>query len=422
MRIHTPTGSPSFLRQLNSALVLRTIRENGPLSRAHIANATGLSKPTVNNVVDALVAAGTVEESSDDGATSPRRPGRRARLLTFRAELGHVLGIDIGANKILVLAADLNGEIVASARRRSGSAGGAEGILDKVRATVRTVIRRAGISRCNLLAVGVGTPGVIDPVTGCITLAPQLEGWEGLPLGPRLARSFPCPVLVQNEVCLSLLAERWRGAAQEIDDAIYFQIGVGIGCGILIRGELYRGASGAAGEIGYLPLAQDDTKPPLGIGPFEYAAGGMAFARLGRQAASGREGRKMLELARGNPESIDAEIVFKAAQETDPAALAIVSELVGRLARGVASVVAVLDPATVIVGGGLSRAGDALVEPLERGVRELAPVAPRLVLSALGDESVALGAVRLAVEHVEKRLLFAPSPSGSREEAAEAAR
>jgi predicted NBD/HSP70 family sugar kinase len=248
----------------------------------------------------------------------------------------------------------------------------------------------------------VGTPGVVDPVTGQLALAPQLGGWEGLPLARRLQRSFPCPVLVENEVHLSVLAERWRGAVQGTDDALLVQVGYGIGGGLLVGGRLYRGANGAAGEIGYLPFADDEARD--GLGPFEHAAGGSAYARHGRRAATGRNGRRLLELAGGDPDCVDAEIVFAAAGEGDDSARAIVDELVGRLAAGIAAAVVVLDPETVIVGGGLSRAGDTLLEPLERKLRERVPIAPRVVLSGLGEESVALGAVRLAVQAVEEEL------------------
>ena len=111
-----PAGSPQLLRQLNSAHVLRAIRAHGPISRAELAKTIGLSKPTVNEVVEGLLGEGTVLESEANGAERPLRPGRRARMLRFRADLGHVLGIDIGANKLLVVVADLNGDVVASER------------------------------------------------------------------------------------------------------------------------------------------------------------------------------------------------------------------------------------------------------------------------------------------------------------------
>jgi predicted NBD/HSP70 family sugar kinase len=218
-------------------------------------------------------------------------------------------------------------------------------------------------------------------------------------------------VLTENEVHLAVVAERWRGAAREVEDAVYVQVGVGIGAGVLIGGELYRGVGGAAGEIGYLP-ADGAVRAEGGPGPFELAAGGTAFARLGRDAAGKPGGELLRELAGGSPDAVDAEIVFDAARHGDPAAAAIVEKLVGRLARGIASVAVVLDPDTVIVGGGLSRAGEVLLALLERHVAALVPRPPRLVLSSLGEEAVALGAVRLAIQSVEEKLFaFAEAAS-----------
>ena len=210
-------------------------------------------------------------------------------------------------------------------------------------------------------------------------------------------------MLVENEVHLSVIGERWRGAAQGIDDAVYVQLGVGIGAGILIGGEVYRGAGGAAGELGSLPFPPEE-EAPAGLGAFERAAGGDAYARLGRRAAAGRRGGRLMELAGGDPASIDAELVFRAAGEGDAAALEVVEEVVARTSRGIGAVITILNPATVIIGGGVSRAGDLLLEPLERHLRALVPFPSRLVLSSLGDEAVALGAIRRAIEKSDETL------------------
>ncbi|HZR92961.1 MAG TPA: ROK family transcriptional regulator [Gaiellaceae bacterium] len=400
-----PRGSPSLLRRLNSVAVLRAIRGEGPLSRAELARRTGLSKPTVNDVVEFLLTSGYVREQVGDGEGRPRRPGRRARLLSFRSDLGHVLGIDVGADKVLALVADLDGEVLASERRKTAGRDrrSAKALIGLVEDAARRVIDAAGLRPDGLMAAGVGTPGIVDRDSGRITLAPQLGDWEGIELGPTLERSFGCPVLVENEVRLSLLAERWRGAARTITDAFFVQLGVGIGGGVLIGGEVYRGASGAAGEIGYVPLFSAEPAPD-GLGPFEHAAGGAAFARLAREAVAAGDGGALLERAAGNPEAIDAELVFAVASEGDGTAQRIVDQLVERLAQGIAAAVVVLNPSTVIVGGGLSRAGRSLLVPLERRITELVPVAPRVVLSELADGGVALGALRLALQTVEERL------------------
>jgi predicted NBD/HSP70 family sugar kinase len=403
---HKPARSPRLMRQLNLALVLQTIRAKGPVSRVDIAKETGLSKPTVNEVVDHLLSAGYVQETIANDQIHAHRPGPRPRLLTFRADLGYVLGIDIGADKLLAMVADLSGAIVATERCKTERYAqlGAEQVLREVRVVADTALTKASIPRSRLKAVGVGTPGVVDPVSGRVTLAPQLAGWEGITLGKRLQRHFPCPVLVDNEVHLAVLAERWRGAAQGIDDVVYIGIGIGIGAGIIIGGELYRGADGAAGEIGYLPVVAEEAEPPHGFGWFEYAAGGGAFARLGRRRAAEPGGETLRTLAGGDPEAVSAQIIFAAAQQGDAAACELVAELVERLARGVAAVCVVLNPALVIIGGGLSRAGEMLLTPLTQRVAALVPVAPRIVLSTLGDEAVALGGIGLALQEVDKGL------------------
>jgi predicted NBD/HSP70 family sugar kinase len=401
-----PAGNPQLLRQLNSAHVLRAIRAHGPISRADLAKTIGLSKPTVKDVVEALVFDGIVVEEEGDGDGRPTRPGRPARLLRFRADLGNVLGIDIGADKLLVLVADLNGDVTATERRRVRAADRADAaaLLALVERTAADALAAAAVDRPSLRAVGVGTPGVVDPGSGRVSLAPQLGGWEGLALARRLEPSFPCPVLVENEVHLSMLAEQWRGAAQGVDDALFVQAGYGIGGGLLVGGRLYRGANGAAGEIGYLPVAGDGG-PHDGLGPFEHAAGGGAYARHGRRVLDEDAGTRLLELAGGDPDAIDAEVVFAAARAGDVAAARVVETLVERLATGIAAAVVVLDPRAVIVGGGLSRAGDALLRPLTGRLGELVPIPPHVVLSDLGEEAVALGAVRLAVQTVEEGLL-----------------
>jgi predicted NBD/HSP70 family sugar kinase len=382
------------------------VRANGPVSRADLARATGLSKPTVNGAVELLLGHGYLTEGPHEPHDQPRRPGRRARLLRFASRMGHVLGVDIGADKAVVLVADLSGEVLAVERRRTRSRErrDPDALLALVDDAAATALGAAGASRASVKAVGVGTPGVVDPVSGGVTLAPQLAGWEGIRLGDRLEPVFSCPVLVDNEVRLSLLAEQWRGAAQGIEDAFLVQIGVGIGGGMLLGGEVYRGAGGAAGEIGYLPLG-DDGEPTGGFGPFEHAAGGTAFARLARRAVEDAGGASaMLELAGGDPDAIDAEIVFAAAARGDAVAARVLEQLLDRLARGIAAAIVVLDPSTVIVGGGLSRAGARLLVPLEERIRRLVPVPPKVVLSRLGDEAVALGGVRLALRRVEQTL------------------
>jgi predicted NBD/HSP70 family sugar kinase len=402
MQARAPAGSPSLLRRHNSKLILDAIRAEGPISRAALARAVGLSKPTVNQVAELLLEQGFVVEEMDEPDAAPRRPGPRARLLSFRAEIGHVLGLDVGAGKARALLADLSGEIVATAQRELDGPARRDAVLDLVEATAREVLDRLGDGQ--LRVAGVGTPGVVDPASGRISLAPQIEGWDGLDLGGELERRLGCPAVVDNETRLSLLAEGWRGAARGVDNVAYVQVGIGIGGAVLVDGRLVRGKSGAAGEIAYLLDAGEDGDGATG--PFEHAAGGRAYARLGAAAARGAGGDVLRRAAGGDPDAVDARTVFAAAAAGDAAAAEIVVLLAERLGRGVANVATVLDPDLVVIGGGVANAGSALLEPVAAAVLRAVPSPPRVVLTELGDDGVALGAVRRAID-VADELLFA---------------
>lgn len=401
------TASPSLMRRMNSELVLATIRDDGPLTRSDVARSTGLSKPTVNEVVDTLVRRGLVAEDASSAEAQPRRPGRPGRMLRFRAESGHVVGIDVGADKAVALVADLNGSVVAEARRltRRGPAQPQAGdLFETIDQLVAKAIGDAGVTLDDVDAIGIGTPGVIDPTTGVLTLAPQLSGWDGLNLSDELSRRLARPVWADSEVHLSLLAEQWQGAAAHARNVCFVQVGVGIGAGMLVNGQLHRGGHGAAGEIGYLPIGPDDPDAvTAGAGQFEYTAGGMAFARLARAAIDSGRGDRLLELA-GTTDAVAAEHVFAAATEGDDTARKIVDQVLDWLGRGIAAMSIVLDPELVIIGGGVSQAGDILLAPLRRHISARVPVMPEIVPSTFGDGAVALGAVRLALDHAYDRL------------------
>ena len=262
-------GSPTLLRRVNVLSVLAAVREHGPLSRTHLRDLTRLSRPTINEVVAELVSAGYLIDEADRGQRSG--PGPAPRLLRFRAELGHVCGIDIGANTIRVQVARLDGEAVASIRDATSPSAAPGETIRRVRGAVRACCDRAGISESQLRQAVVSTPGIVDPTTDAVFLAPQLRGWEALKLAEAL--SLPCPTLIENEMHLAVLGERWRGAAKGVDDVVYLGLGVGIGAGIVLGGRLHRGRGGSAGEIGYLPVSSGRRGARGKRGQFEAVAG-----------------------------------------------------------------------------------------------------------------------------------------------------
>jgi predicted NBD/HSP70 family sugar kinase len=407
-----------MLHRLNMAHVLRVTREHGPLVRSSLVQLSGLSRPTVNDVLAALLAADLVTEAPEDSNAPSGRPGPRARVLAFNARRWLVVGVDVGAAKTLAILADLEGHELATARRETAKGATAADMLSNIRAVVSEVAAK-GAAQNRIAAVAVGTPGVVDPVTGTARFAPQLPGWDGIHLQTELGQLAPV-VLVESEAHLAVLAEHWQGAATGVQNAVYIQAGVGVGMGVLIDGSVYRGAAGAAGEIGYLPfLGAGARGTPSDAGAFEAAVGADALSALAQDAIAKGEGETILAAAGGG--HVGPAAVFGAANDGDPVARGIVDTLVERLGLGVACVAAVLNPEVVVIGGGLAAALGPELPGLREQVARHVPIPPRIELTVLGDRAVALGAVRRAIEQVEDsifddltnapRAVVTPSPA-----------
>ncbi|MEU6311990.1 ROK family transcriptional regulator [Streptomyces sp. NPDC047014] len=367
-------GDPSLLRRINSAVVLRALRTAGSPTLTDLTRLTGLSRPTVEGVVEGLIGTGlVVEAEAEEGA---RRQGRPARRFRFRAEAGHLLGIEIGAHRVAVLLSGLDGRIIGAGTKEVAESATADERLERVRAAVAELLRRAGVPRGSLRAVGVGSPGIVE-ADGTVRLGTALPGWTGLPLGERLQRSFRCPVQVENDANAAAVAEHWKGAARDTGDMVFVMAGLSPGAGSLIGGRLHRGFGGAAGEIGALHL-------------------------LGREATPERLLSTTSEPLHPLDEPAVAE-VFAMAKRGDERAVAAVERFLQRLVHDVAALVLAMDPELVVVGGWAAGL-DGILEPLRRELERYCLRPPRVTLSMLGEAAVATGALRLALDHVEEEL------------------
>lgn len=431
-----PAGSgPHVLRRINATAVLTALRTEGPLRIADLMKITDLSRPAVTRAVDALRSEGWVSDANaaDDAAPEARAPdategaarrsrlGRPAALLRFRSEAGHVLGIDVGPHKILAMVADLAGTVVAERRADARGLHDGEAVLAAILAV--TAEASARVPAGTLMSAAVGTPGLVDPHTGAVTLAPSIPGWTHLPIAATLRERLACPVTLHNDVNLAVLAERWRGSATSVGTLVFLQWGARVGAGIMIDGRLHAGASAAAGELGFLDLAAEPERPSEGVsdiagadggsgpsrmttlGPFERHVGAEAIIDLAIAEANRHADAQLLALMRDARAHDDAAALFDAAAAGSALAETIIDTICARLARGLATVHLILDPDLVVIGGGLSRAGERLLAALERHLRLRTLVPPRLALSALGDTAVALGAVRSALNEIDDRVL-----------------
>ncbi|WP_034262450.1 ROK family protein [Actinospica robiniae] len=367
----------TLLRRVNELSILAVLRGQAARPLREISDTTGLSWRTTQVVAEILDEHGwLVETEADDGSGGRRAVGRPARRYRFRAEAGHVVGLDVGTHQVQVFVADLAATIVGRHRLEVSPTDDAPTRLAAVERTLLGALADAGLEPQAVWAAAMGASGVVGP-DGTVTASALLPGWRGLNPAKALDSVLPCTVEVANDANLAALAERWRGHRAET--MIYVLAGARLGTGLVIGGQLHRGAAGAAGEIGALRE----------IG-WHDAAERLAATALGLDSPTGR----------GNA----ATRVFQAARDEDPAALAAVDRFAADIARGVTAMVLTIDPELVVLGGGFAHAADLLVPRLAVELAATCLHTPRVEGSVLGDDAVALGALRLALDTVDQRM------------------
>jgi predicted NBD/HSP70 family sugar kinase len=380
-------GTPSLLRALNERSIIELIRGAAPISRAQLARESGLSKPTVSLALTGLVEEGLVREV---GRSSGGK-GRGAILYELHPRSGWVVGIDVGRAWVRAAIADITGAFVARRDARA-SVRSARALISQIGSIAHELAAQAGVRWSEVTQAVVGSPGVFEPRRGQVALAHNLPGWGRQGLVEAVRAELGTSVAFENDVNLAALGERWHGLGREVDNFVFLSVGTGVGMGLILRGELYRGENGTAGEVGYLPIGGAD--PHLTAerrhGAYEAVASAGGVVRTAR------------ELGMAPP--LSAKKVFAGARRGDPIARTVVELEAKRLALGIAAVVPVLDPQLVILGGGIGQNGDLLIEPIERELKTLSPFRPRVEVSALGEDAVLHGAVATALADAQNRV------------------
>ncbi|MGZ4216359.1 MAG: ROK family protein [Solirubrobacteraceae bacterium] len=379
-----------MLRELGEQAVLETIFREGPITRPEISAAIGLSKPTVSAAVSRLEHAGLVRAAG----TRPGQRGRKPVAYVVSKRAGFVLGADIGGTNVRVAAADLFGEPICDLKRPT-TKDGSRAVGVQMLETISEVVDQAGASHGRPLALGMSTPGVIDRSSGRVTsLAYNVTPEGGFDPLAVIRGRFDLPVLVDNNVNLAAVGEKWFGLARGISTLVFIAIGAGIGMGVIIDDELVRGAHGAAGEIGYLPLVGDpfDPRHRLHGGlEDEVAASGILAAFKSRRGDSDRDASTAHE-------------VFELAGSGDTVARAVVDHVASRLGAAIATVCAILDPELVVLGGGIG-ASPLLLRPVRGAAAALVPITARIETSLLGDRAALQGAIAVALQAARAQLL-----------------
>ena len=375
-------GTPRLLRALNDRAALELLLAKGPLTRAQLGEMTGLSKVTASQLVERLEERGLVRRVGEQAGGR----GPNAQLYAVTPGSAHVIGVEVLPDRVIAACADITGEVVGRSEQSTQDSD------DPVRAVHSAVVQAAGRGGTDMESVRrvvIGTPGLVDPQTSEVSFAFDLPRWHRGLLA-ELRKDLSTPVVFGNDVNLAAVAEQHTGAAQGVEDFILIWISRGVGLATVINGRLHHGSTGAAGEIGYLPVAGAEVPrnaSKRGVkGSFQQLVAGDAGKLIGK-----RYGFK-------GAESSD---VIRAAVAAGPAGEPVLDELAARLALGVAATCVVLDPPLVVLAGEVSQAGGAaLAERVEREVAAITLVSPKVVVSAVAVEPVLHGALRTALDAV----------------------
>ncbi|PRB40554.1 sugar kinase [Arthrobacter sp. MYb23] len=366
--------------------LFQLLRDGQARTRAELAVTTGLARSTVASRIDALINSGLVGPAGEASSSGGRPPSRFA----FNPAARVVLAVDVGATHVIVAVTDLSGSILAERRLAQEVADGPEVVLGRVVSAGRELLAEAGREFGDLAGMGIGLPGPVEHDTGRPVKPPIMPGWDGFDVVTYVQRSLPVPVLVDNDVNIMALGER-TAYWPDHENFLFIKVATGIGAGIISSGELQRGANGTAGDLGHVRVPRgDDVLCRCGNhGCLEALASGPAVARqLQSQGLEASTGADVLRLVgEGNLQAIQA--LRQAGRD------------VGDV---LATVVNLLNPSMIIIGGSVGEAGEHLVAGIREVVyRRSLPLATthlRIGISMAGDRAAILGASQMVTQHV----------------------
>lgn len=383
MLVETP-GSQSSLHRANLERVVRAVRMAGSLTQAEIARTTGLSAATVSNIVRELKDGGTVQ------VTPTSAGGRRARSVSLSGDAGIVVGVDFGHSHLRIALGNLAHQVLAEESEPFDVDSSADQGFDRAEQLVQRLLAAYDISPRKVIGVGLGVPGPIDMESGALGSTAILPGWTGVNPAKEMGKRLGVPVHVDNDANLGALGEQVWGSGQGSDDLAYIKVASGVGAGLVINGQIYRGPGGTAGEIGHITL--DESGP---------------VCRCGNRGCleTFTAARYVLPLLRSSHgDGLTMVGMVDLANEGDPGCRRVIADIGRHIGSGVANLCNLLNPRRVVLGGDLAEAGDLVLDPVRDSVARYAiPSAARqltVVSGALGGRAEVLGALALVLSEM----------------------
>lgn len=308
------------------------------------------------------------------------------------------IGMDIGGRNIRAALCNGSGELLARhSAKTDRQAASAERNVELIAAEMEAVLREGGSSLEDIACAAIGVPGMTDTEHGIVKMAPNVPHWNDLPLRDLLRSYLPIPILLDNDVNMGAVGEYWKGAARGCSSFFFLALGTGIGGGIFVNGQLYRGVRYSAAEVGYMALEPSQKGLRVGeLGWLESIASGWGIEQSGREAARQNPDGKISLLA-GGAEEVTSRHVFRAARENDPQALRIVEKATDYLALAVVNITALLDPEIIVMGGGVAQQGRIILDPIREKSQGFGIEIPPIRPGELAEDSQIYGALYMAL-------------------------
>jgi glucokinase-like ROK family protein len=398
------TGDQEKVRKINKSIVMNTLRLHSPISRARVANLTGLNRGTVSNIVNVLIDEGLVSENEPEDS----KVGRPGISLGLRPDGGAVIGLEIGVDFITIVLTNFIAATLWETRIEISTPQSQTSIISQAEHLVEYALSITREKNLRPLGVGIGLPGLINLRRGELIIAPNLN-WRNVPLRLMWNQRFRLPIFIENEANLAALGEYYFGVARGVDNFIYLNTGIGLGGGIMIDGTLFRGGHGYAGEIGHIQRDPQGEKCGCGrIGCWETQVGPRAVLRRVKKELKIHSDQLLLDACHGDFNNLTFDMVVKFALEGNNICDLAIKEVATFLGEGIADLVNIFNPDLIVLGGALILGKDILQPIIEKMVfsSSLPPSADnlRIAFSERGSDACALGAVAIVLDDILREM------------------
>lgn len=388
-------GSFKLMKSINRSLILNIIREKGPISRADIAKLTKLTPPTVSSFVKELLEAEIVIERNLGESSGGRKP----TLLTLSEDMFHVIGMDVGSQNIKTILTGITGKVIKKSIVPLPAQTTNEALLSLMIDSVSGILDHTKIDEEKIVGIGVGMHGIVDVEQGSSVFAPNLN-LQDIPIKRVLEERFNMMVKVENDGRAMSLGELWFGNGAGIDSFVCINVGRGIGAGIIINGKLYHGSHFISGEIGHMIIDIDGPQCTCGnYGCLQTFASGPSIVEWVKKEMRLGHSSLLTTLTKGDLEKVTGELIYLSALEGDTLCKTALQQAGRYLGVGITNVIHTVNPRRIIIGGGVSNAGDLIMDNIIQTVNQRALTNPakqtEIILSKFGDDATAMGAVAL---------------------------